>query len=78
MELNEIFKDSPELIDHPEVKKLIEFAKESHAAIYDKLHKYTQFNTEVLSLCIHSDQFLVNGDSSKEVVRRIFELDNKL
>jgi len=78
MELTEIFKKSPELIDHPEVKKLIQHCTQQHGKVFMIAKKYQKFHDDVMDKCMYSEVMLINGNDSKEVIKSIFELDNKV
>jgi hypothetical protein len=73
MKLQEIFKDSPELLEHPEVKKLIEYVSDQHKRSYKICKSYQDFHFRTLDKIMHSEIVLIDGRPSKEVLGNIMQ-----
>ena len=74
MTLQDIFKTNIQLLEEPEVIKLIEYAKEEHIKSYDLWQKYKKFHDKVFEEVTNSETMHTIGKSNDEVVKSIFKL----
>lgn len=74
MTLQEIFTKNPELIEHEEVKKLIEFTRKSHGEMWDRIKKYQETEDKILELIMYSNLILIQGNSETSTLTNILNL----
>lgn len=71
MTLQEIFKDDLELLENDSVKKLIEHVKKTHKKSFELVNSFSDRETRMLSLFMHSEVILIGGKSSRETLESI-------
>jgi len=74
MTIEEIFKDSPELLEHKDVTALIAYVSEQHKKSVNILRKEKDFNSKIIDLCMNSEAIVINGTSYKDSINAIIEL----
>lgn len=76
-QLQEIFKDQPELLNEPAVKALIQhFEKHYNQAVQIATRK-SKLNDKIFAVVIHSERMIVQGTPSNDVVDRIVDIISK-
>lgn len=75
--LDEIFKDNTALLDEPEVKKMIAYAKEQYEMVVKRMQALQKLEDYVVEQCVHSELMLKQGRNSKDTLKSILEyIDN--
>jgi len=73
MKLVEIFVDSPELIQHPEVMALIEHSRQSYANIVERLKAMQDKEFKQIETLMNSDACIIDGRPIKDAVREVLD-----
>jgi len=74
MELEEIFKTSPELLKEVEVMKLIEYCQSVHKHNRTVLVNYKKFYDNIMDIAFESDTFIIKGKTTNESYKAILDL----
>ena len=69
--LDEIFKDSPELLETKEVEELVDHFKKHYKIL---ANKHMNYRKNICDLCMSSDLFIKGGISCADAIDKIIDL----
>lgn len=75
--LEEIFKTNPDLLNAPEVQKLIQYVKEQQYKGFKLNTDLNDFNHQIITAVMHSEVMVIGGTPCREVVESILEQYSK-
>ena len=74
MTLEQIFVKNPELIEHEEVIKLVEYVTENHNKLRALFETKKVFYDKIVDEVLKSEVVLINGKKSENVIRELYKL----